>query len=397
MPTSLCKIHIRNFRLLADVTLQPAGVSVFFGPNGSGKSSLLDALCFVQDCVVRGAEEASSLRGNGIGLLHDLAPQDDQRIAISLSTEKIQYDLGLYLQSGQIDSRPAERVYHLTYKKDLVLRESGQHWAYFLPGDSKEMMKMTFRGSSRLALATYVVMHAEDTETAALEEMLQSIRFWHCRSMALLELKTRGSNSWTDDRLHARGENLWSVLRNLKLKDHVDDRWSTIIRFMREAFPNFQDLVPEQLGPNSVYAYFLEKGRKGPTQVSGASDGHMQLLCQLTALFSEGSQKPAVLMFDEPETSLHPWAIATFADAVKLATTEWNKQVLMATHSPVLMSQFEPNQCFATSVVDGQTKIESIAEIAGIQDLLEQYATGSLYMSEVIGGQSATATAGTAP
>ena len=70
-----------------------------------------------------------------------------------------------------------------------------------------------------------------------------------------------------------------------------------------------------------------------------------------------------------------------------------NKQVMIATHSPVLMSQFEANQCFATSVSDGQTKIESISEIEGIQDLLDQYATGSLYMSEVIGGQSAAAVA----
>jgi len=392
MTTRLCKIHVQNYRLLADVIFEPGDVSIFFGPNGSGKSSILDALCFVQDCVDRGTEEATSLRGNGVGLLHDHAAPDKQYIMVEFETEQIKYGLKLYLQSGRVGYRPAERVLRIANQKTLMIRQSGQDSAEVLASGAEQHSKMAFRGSSRLAILSYVSMY-EDEDTAALVDLLDNVRFWHARSMVLFDLKNKGSSSWTDDRLHARGENLWSVLRNLSLKQHVDDRWSTIIGFMRKAFPNFQDLVLDQLGPNSVYAHFLEKGRKESTQASGASDGHMQLLCQLTALFSEGSQEPAVLMFDEPETSLHPWAIAIFAEAVKLASTKWNKQVMIATHSPVLMSQFESHQCFATSVSDGHTKIESISQIEGIQDLLDQYATGSLYMSEVIGGQSAKAVA----
>ncbi len=392
MTARLCKLHIRNYRLLADVNFELQDVSIFFGPNGSGKSSILDALCFIQDCVDRGTEEATSLRGNGVGLLHDHAPLDQQYIMVELDTDQIQYGLKMYLQSGRVGYRPAERVLRIADKKTLMIRQSGQDSADVPASDAAPLSKMAVRGSSRLAILPYVDMH-EDVVTAELVELLGNVRFWHARSMSLFDLKNKGSNSWTDDRLHPRADNLWSVLRNLSLKQHVDDRWSTIISFMRKAFPNFQDLVLDQLGPNSVYAHFLEKGRKESTQASGASDGHMQLLCQLTALFSEGSQKPAVLMFDEPETSLHPWAIAIFAEAVKLASTKWNKQVMIATHSPVLMSQFEPHQCFATSISEGHTKIESIAQIDGIQDLLDQYATGSLYMSEVIGGQSAAAVA----
>ena len=42
------------------------------------------------------------------------------------------------------------------------------------------------------------------------------------------------------------------------------------------------------------------------------------MLINLTALFSEGQNRYLLILFDEPEISLHPWALAVFAKAVKL-------------------------------------------------------------------------------
>ena len=75
------------------------------------------------------------------------------------------------------------------------------------------------------------------------------------------------------------------------------------------------------------------------------------MLIHLTALFSQASESSiSLIIFDEPETSLHPYAISVFAEAVKLATKEWNKQVFIATHSPVLISQFDPEDLLATGL-----------------------------------------------
>jgi predicted ATPase len=94
-------------------------------------------------------------------------------------------------------------------------------------------------------------------------------------------------------------------------------------------------------------------------------------------------------MFDEPEISLHPYALSVFAKAVKLATAEWNKQVFIATHSPILISQFDPTNILATEVgAIGQTIIRRVSEIPEISDLLEEYAAGSLYMAEMLAAQS---------
>jgi predicted ATPase len=99
------------------------------------------------------------------------------------------------------------------------------------------------------------------------------------------------------------------------------------------------------------------------------------LLILLTALFSEGRDRPAILLIDEPETSLHPWALAVLAEAITEAADRWNKQVMLATHSPVLISQFKPEQILSVETTDGRTRLKFLSEIPEIQDLLERYAT----------------------
>jgi len=158
---------------------------------------------------------------------------------------------------------------------------------------------------------------------------------------------------------------------------------------MRESFPSFDDILIEQTSLSTVYGSLLEKKRQNPIQASGVSDGHLQMLIHLTALFSEGANRDSLILFDEPEISLHPWTISIFAKAVKLATESWNKQIFIATHSPVLMSQFEPEYILATEVDEiGRTVMKRVSEMEEIKDLLEEYAVGSLYMAEMIAPQS---------
>ena len=178
------------------------------------------------------------------------------------------------------------------------------------------------------------------------------------------------------------------MLRNLEAKRQLDDRYLTILNYMAQAFPTFDGVVAEVTGASSVYGSFLEKGRRKPIRASGVSDGHLQMLCLLTALFAEGKGRDSVLIFDEPEVSLHPWAIAVLAQAMKTAAKTWNKQILLATHSPVLISQFDPEDVLVARSNNGRTEFDRLSQISDVQGLLDMYAAGALYMAEEIGKQS---------
>jgi predicted ATPase len=106
-------------------------------------------------------------------------------------------------------------------------------------------------------------------------------------------------------------------------------------------------------------------------------------------LFSDGKEKDSLILFDEPETSLHPHALAILAEAMKKASSEWSKQIFVATHSPVLMSQFEPEDVWAVELdEEGRTILERVSAIEGVRDLLDKYGVGVLYMAESIAPQS---------
>lgn len=387
MPARLTKLYASNYRALADVELSLSPINLLFGPNGAGKSTFLDVIWFVRDCAIRSVAAASNDRDHGIGLLYDGAPEGSP-IVVALATEEVRYELTLEFSAGRIEPMAGERLEALAHGKTLIHRLPGTSRADYFSIEMGQPANFELREPEKLSLNRYLD-YTKCDEAAELDRILHFVRSYHSRSFRLDILKKHGSESGYETTLWSPAKNLWSVLRNLESKRRLDDRYETIIGYMRKAFPrSFDDLVIEQTGPNSLYARFIEKGRKQPILASGVSDGHIQLLILLTALFSEGRDRFSLLLIDEPETSLHPWALAVLADAMSEAANRWNKQILMATHSPVLISQFEPDQVLSVETDDGRCRITRLNEMSGIQDLLETYAAGSLFMSEAIASQN---------
>lgn len=390
MSNQLTHLQIKNFRSLADVNIQINPLNIIFGPNGAGKTTLLDTIWFVRDCAIRGVDLASSDRDHGIGLLWDGA-DEGENISIKIVTPSGEYEISFGYSSGRIEPFAGEKLFS-GHDNKLIVRIIGSDKAQVYLRDQQELEFITLREPEKLALSRYVAFENREAAASNIDNLLRVVRNYNSRSASLFKIKRFGSESDSGDRLQDRCENLWSVLRNLHDKRVIDERYDTIISFMQESFPAFDNLFFEQTGRYTVYGNFLEKGRRKPIRSSGVSDGHLQMLINLTALFSEGQNRYSLILFDEPEISLHPWALAVFAKAVKLATEKWNKQVFIATHSPVLISQFEPENILTAELdKEGKTVLKRISEIEGIQDLLEEYATGSLYMAERIAPQSKSA------
>ena len=381
----LTRIRVRNYRALASLDLDVGPINVIFGPNGAGKSTLLDTLYFFRDCAIRGVEFASSERSHGIGILWDGA-DDDGGILIELATDGVAYGLTFSLSTGRLEAFAGERLQSSSRMQTLIDRSPGSDKASLYHTEIQQTVPVTLREPQKLSLGLFLDFNRGDEEAGYLDQLLHFIRLYHSRSFFLYCLKRQGSESSHETRLWDLGNNAWSVLRNLQDKRNIDHRYDTFMQYMAEAFPIFDGIVLEQTEPASVYASFLEKGRRRPILASEVSDGFLQLLLLLTALFSEG-ERTSILLFDEPEISLHPWALAVFAKAVKVAAEQWNKQIFIATHSPVLISQFEPRDILVAGIEDGRARFDRLHEIEEIRDLLEDYAAGSLYMSEAVAPQ----------
>jgi predicted ATPase len=384
----LQKAHIRRYRALADVTLELRPINVFFGQNAAGKSSFLDAIWFVRDCAIRGVEEATGDRDHGIGLLWDEEEQVSS-FSIELETENARYKTSFGLAAGRVDPHAGELLVSKQSGQTLIDRSPGQTKTTFYHQEFGQNIDVDLREPSKLALTRYLDLEKETApEALEADHLLRFVHLHDSRSLDFYGLRRRGSESSYQTKLWDRATNLWSVLRNLHDRRSLDDRFSTIVDHMRRAFPKFKDLLLEQTGTAVVIGQFVEEGRRQPIQASGVSDGFLQLLILLTALFSEGRDRPSLIMLDEPETSLHPHAIAVLAQAIEEAAENWQKQVMLATHSPVLMSQFAPENVVMVEPGErGQAIFRRVSEIGEIQDLLDEYALGSLYMAEAVAAQ----------
>ena len=393
MGNELTHLQIKNIRSLADVSIDIRPINVLFGPNGSGKSTFLEAILLVEDCASRDVEEAARTWNNGFGMLWQGIGQrvDEWKgVSITLETVLAEYSLRLGFSRGQIQPYAGEVLYSKEKKVHLINRKTGSDKANFYHHEENSIVKTSLTFPEKLALMQYMQGSGPTpSDVLNLRSLLNSIHYHHSHYIDLYELMRRGSESGIDIMLRENCENLWSVLRNIRDKSAIDSRYETIIGFMRKSFPNFKDLVFDLMGPNIIYANFVEKNRRDPIPILAVSEGHVQMLILLTALFSGEADQDSLIVVDEPETSLHPYAISVFAEAVKHATKEWNKQVFIATHSPVLIGQFEPEDILATELDEsGQTTLTRVSEMEDIKDLLESYDTGSLYMAEAIAPQS---------
>jgi predicted ATPase len=389
MATKLQNIKVKNYRCLREITVPTQDINVLFGPNGIGKTTFLDALWFIRDCAIRGTDQAASDRHHGIGLLWDGAAPED-RIEITLETSLGEYTVSFGYSSGRIEPFVGELFRSKLRPEILVDRKIGSEMAAFYHESMKQTVSVKLREPEKLAFTNYILFCNPSEETSELDDILRAIHLFSSRSVDLFRLRRLGSESSQHTFLYDRWQNLWSALRNLHDRKALDNRYDTIMDFMRKGFPeSFKELVFEQIGADRVSACFIENNRRQPIQASGVSDGHLQLLGLLAVLFGDSARRCNVHLFDEPETSLHPHAIAVFAEAVKLAASAFSRQVFISTHSPVLLSQFNVDEILVFEPgKERETQVVRLAEKAAIQDLLEQYAVGSLYMAEEVARQS---------
>ncbi|MCX7046779.1 MAG: AAA family ATPase [Candidatus Sumerlaeota bacterium] len=401
MSILLSRLALKNYRAWESLDISLGDINVLFGPNGAGKSSCLDALLFLHDCLVRDVPFAASQRSQGIGLLNNRA--DVRFFTIGAQAFNLSYSMSLRTSSGHIDPQAHEELDVIptpgnpSQNLSLLRRIFGDNKAAFTCSREKPVEKITIREPQKLSLTLFIEQlgrYENEVFDAAIDatKMAKAIEciFLYCsRDIHLSYIKENGSRSGTETVLSPRCENLWSVLRNLHDRRGKDKRYNAIIEYLRESIPLFEDLYFEQTGALSLYGGMIEKGSPESIPLVGMSDGHLQMLIHLTALFGMEPETPAILMFDEPETSLHPWALTILGKAMKTAAEDWNRQIILATHSPVLLSQFEPEEILAFEIGDdGRKSATRVSEMKDIQDLLEHYETGSLYMAEAVAPQS---------
>ncbi len=143
------------------------------------------------------------------------------------------------------------------------------------------------------------------------------------------------------DTITQSGKNLAAALYRLKLDDEYTLK--EISRKFNQFLPNFTDVMVYDDKANKQFIIKLrgEDGREFSSRV--LSEGTLRLLT--LCIFQYDPQHTGLLCFEEPENGIHPFRIEVMARLLKELSVDFTdltmplRQVLVNTHSPVLVSQ----------------------------------------------------------
>ena len=184
----------------------------------------------------------------------------------------------------------------------------------------------------------------------------------------------------TDIRLRKSGSNLTQILNELKLNHTF--AFERLEETFRNVNPYFISIEIANLYGQS----YLSLREKNISRTIGAlhiSDGTLRFL--LSECIFYNPLRGELVAIDEPERGLHPDMIRSVADMMKYAARQ--SQIIVATHSPHLLNQFElENILVFEKDEDNSTVVHKVSE----NDFPEwegEFLPGQMWLLGQIGGK----------
>ena len=338
---ALDQITIEGFKSIRCLDLRLGRINVLIGPNGSGKSNVFGAMALLR----------ATLRDDN---------EVDDYVARSGGAEKILH-FGTK-NTERINFEIRVRAIPRVYRQELIAVAGDRLVARRLPVMGDE--NWSFHKSLRAVIRQFGCYHFQDTSPSSPMK------------------KTADLN---DNRhLKTDGSNVAAVLFLLRQKH--PDAYRMIRRTVRLAAPFFDDFQLEPLALNEDTIRLEWRHRKSDAyfDASSLSDGTLRFIALATLLLLPVALRPSVILMDEPELGLHPYAVTLLASLVKQISVE--TQVILATQSPVLLDHFDPEDVLVADRVDGATKLTRL-DSDGLEDWLDEYSLGQLWEKNEFGGR----------
>ena len=136
------------------------------------------------------------------------------------------------------------------------------------------------------------------------------------------------------------GPTLAALLYRLRHKE--PQAYDMIVRTVRLVAPFFDDFVlePQALNEDKVRLEWRHRGSDAYFDASSLSDGSLRFIALATLLLQPTALQPPVILLDEPELGLHPYAITILCSLVKQCSVD--KQIVLATQAPLIVDQSSP-------------------------------------------------------
>ncbi|MDE2841755.1 MAG: AAA family ATPase [Chloroflexota bacterium] len=370
-------VKVQGFRSLADVELANIpDAAVLIGPNGSGKSNVFLFLEMLQQMLChRRLNQFVRRHGGADDQLFggsSQTPTLSSQVRLKYQQRTYNYECSLsYIQPDEFSVEQERGLLYSEERAGPVGREI-LNW-----GKESGIFPIDPQNQSNFG-----------TDDSFFYESSKKIRDF-LGGWSFHQFHNTGFHSdikkWHDIEdnvgLNSDGSNLASVLYRLERED--ERLYNYICQQISRVLPSFDRFAVGRAYGKAMLRWKAVNYDK-PMGAHLTSDGSLRAFALLTLLNLPADMLPSVVFLDEPELGLHPSAISLLGGMIKVLSVQ--RQVILATQSPLLVDSFDLDQIFVLDLKDGQTKI-SRPNSEELRDWLEEYSTGGLWQTNIIGGR----------
>jgi predicted ATPase len=376
----LTTLAISNYRSLRDLVIPLQQLNVVTGPNGSGKSSLYRALRLLAE-TAQGRVVSSIAREGGLQSTLWAGPESVSRamrrgdqaiqgtrrlhpvnLRLGFASDEYGYliDLGLPKPGASafnLDPQiKRECIWHGAVLRPSAMLVDRQGPLVRIRAENENWNIVTDHLSAFDSMMTHVSDPRTVPETLALRESIRNWRFYdHFRTDADAPVRSPQIGTWTPI-LGNDGSDLGAAIETIREIGASDELAAAV----EDAFPGSHLSVMNVDGRFALT--MAQHGLLRPLGTAELSDGTLRYLLWIAALLTP--RAPALMVLNEPETSLHPDLLPALARLIARAAER--TQVVVVTHAKALISVLMEQAGCHSIVLEktfGETKIEGTKKL----------------------------------
>ena len=367
-------VRIRGFRSLADVELSNLrNANVLIGANGSGKSNFI-RFFEMMSRMLRSRQLGEFVERHG--------GADDQLYGGNRVTPRMEAEIVLRTEAGRNDYRFA--LVHAHPDRFVFTEEAFRFSGAGFPTEARWQHAPSGQSEAEIVNMAQAPPSPGVNPTTArvIVHLLKSCHVYQFHDTSDTSNFKKRCDADDNNYLRTNGGNLAAVLHRLEQEDV--GRFDLILRHIRRVLPvidRFQ--IEESYGKVS-----LRWKARGTDKTFGAhltSDGSLRFFALVTLLNLPLEMLPNVLLLDEPELGLHPAAIALVGSMIKSLAAD--RQIIVATQSPLLVDAFDLGEIVVADLDDGKTRFRKLESSEYKQWLDDSFTPGDLWRKNLIGGR----------
>ena len=361
------KIQIKGYKSIQDMNLKLTPLNVLIGANGVGKSNFISFFKLLRWMLQNPGQLQVFIgkSGGANALLFDgaaITPQIQAELSFETEVGKNDYFFRLFYAAADTFIFAEE---NLRFSRSSY--NSLAPWQS-LDGGHKEakLMNLANLGDSTAKITFKLLQNCAVYQFHNTSETARIRQKWNIEDSRYLR----------ED-----GANLAPLL--LRLREDEPIYYQRIVETLRQIAPFFLDFVLESVN-YSVILQWKECNTDLIFSSHQASDGTLRTMALVTLLLQPENDLPGVLILDEPELGLHPYAINIIGGLIN--SISHHSQVILATQSTILIDCFEPEDIIVVEKKDRQSNFKRL-DSENLQDWLEEYSLSELWNKNIIGGR----------